>query len=80
MRGGWVGRLCGKGFPGGTLYEPERESRPGIGFSSECNAATIVTATEEIDVPEMTKSEMAQRVLDAALKLRAANRSEVASR
>jgi phosphopantothenoylcysteine decarboxylase / phosphopantothenate---cysteine ligase len=47
-------------------------SQPGIGFGSERNAATIVTASEEFDLPEMTKFEMAQRVLEIALKLRAA--------
>ena len=55
-------------------------SRPGIGFGSERNAATILTAAEEIEIPEMTKRDMAQRVLDVALKLRASKTSEVASR
>jgi phosphopantothenoylcysteine decarboxylase/phosphopantothenate--cysteine ligase len=54
-------------------------SRPGIGFGSERNAATIITATEEIEVPEMTKLEMAQRVIDAALKLRVTLKTEVAT-
>lgn len=47
-------------------------SQPGIGFGSERNAATVVTASEEIEVPEMSKFDMAQRVLEIALKLRAA--------
>jgi phosphopantothenoylcysteine decarboxylase/phosphopantothenate--cysteine ligase len=47
-------------------------SQPGIGFGSERNAATIVTASEEFEIPEMTKFDMAQRVLEIALKLRAA--------
>ncbi|WP_041856958.1 bifunctional phosphopantothenoylcysteine decarboxylase/phosphopantothenate--cysteine ligase CoaBC [Candidatus Korobacter versatilis] len=55
-------------------------SRVGLGFSSDRNAATIVTASEEIEIPEMTKLEMAQRVLDLAVKLRASIRSEVTSR
>jgi phosphopantothenoylcysteine decarboxylase/phosphopantothenate--cysteine ligase len=55
-------------------------SKSGIGFGSERNAATILTSSEEIEVPEMTKREMAGRVLDVALKLRAAKTSEVASR
>ena len=55
-------------------------SQPGIGFGSERNAATIITAHEEIAIPEMTKFDMAQRVLDAAVKLRTALKSEVASR
>ncbi|HEY3929234.1 MAG TPA: bifunctional phosphopantothenoylcysteine decarboxylase/phosphopantothenate--cysteine ligase CoaBC [Candidatus Koribacter sp.] len=55
-------------------------SRAGIGFGSERNAATIVTATEEIEIPEMTKAEMAQRVLEVAVKLRTSKKSEVAHR
>ncbi len=47
-------------------------SQPGIGFGSGRNAATIVTATQEIEIPEMPKLEMAQRVLEIALALRAA--------
>jgi phosphopantothenoylcysteine decarboxylase/phosphopantothenate--cysteine ligase len=55
-------------------------SQPGIGFGSERNAATIITAFEEIDLPEMPKSKLAQRVLETAIKLRAARASEVAPR
>lgn len=55
-------------------------SQAGIGFGSERNAATILTASEEVEIPEMTKRDMAQRVLDVALKLRASKTSEVASR
>ncbi len=47
-------------------------SRPGIGFGSERNAGEIITATESISIPEMTKQEMAGRILDAIVKLRAA--------
>ncbi len=45
-------------------------SRSGIGFDSERNAVTILTASETIDVPETTKREVAQRVLDQAVKLK----------
>jgi phosphopantothenoylcysteine decarboxylase/phosphopantothenate--cysteine ligase len=45
-------------------------SKPGIGFDSERNAVTILTATETITVPETTKWEVAQRVLDQAVKLK----------
>ena len=55
-------------------------SQPGIGFGSERNAATIITATEQIELPEMSKTEMAQRVLETALKLRVARTAEVSSR
>jgi phosphopantothenoylcysteine decarboxylase/phosphopantothenate--cysteine ligase len=44
-------------------------SQPGIGFDSERNAVTILTASETISVPETTKWEVAQRVLDQAVKL-----------
>ena len=55
-------------------------SQAGIGFGSDRNAATIITANDEIEIPEMTKFEMAQRILETALKLRATLKSEVASR
>ncbi len=45
-------------------------SRPGIGFDSDRNAVTIITHDEVIDVPETSKWEVAQRVLDQAVKLR----------
>ena len=45
-------------------------SKPGIGFDSERNAVTILTASETIDVPETTKWEVAQRVLDQAVRLK----------
>jgi phosphopantothenoylcysteine decarboxylase/phosphopantothenate--cysteine ligase len=45
-------------------------SREGVGFDSERNAVTILTASEEIGVPESSKWEVAQRVLDCAVKLK----------
>jgi len=45
-------------------------SKPGIGFDSERNAVTILTASETVDVPETTKWEVAQRVLDQAVRLK----------
>jgi phosphopantothenoylcysteine decarboxylase/phosphopantothenate--cysteine ligase len=47
-------------------------SRPGIGFDSDSNAATFVTAADAIEIPEMTKREMADRILDQVAALRAA--------
>jgi len=44
-------------------------SQPGIGFDSERNAVTILTETEAIEVPEMTKWEVAHRVLDTVVAL-----------
>jgi phosphopantothenoylcysteine decarboxylase/phosphopantothenate--cysteine ligase len=45
-------------------------SQPGIGFDSERNAVSIITQDEVEDVPEMSKWEVAHRVLDAVVHLR----------
>lgn len=45
-------------------------SRPGIGFDSERNAVTIIMHDEVIEVPETSKWEVAQRVLDQVVRLR----------
>ncbi len=45
-------------------------SREGVGFDTDRNAVTIITHTEVIDVPETTKWEVAQRVLDQIVQLR----------
>jgi phosphopantothenoylcysteine decarboxylase/phosphopantothenate--cysteine ligase len=45
-------------------------SREGVGFDSDRNAVTILTPSETIQVPETSKWEVAQRVLDQALKLK----------
>jgi phosphopantothenoylcysteine decarboxylase/phosphopantothenate--cysteine ligase len=45
-------------------------SREGIGFDSDRNAVTILTHDELVEVPETTKWEVAQRVLDQVVKLR----------
>jgi phosphopantothenoylcysteine decarboxylase/phosphopantothenate--cysteine ligase len=45
-------------------------SREGIGFDSDRNAVTIITHDEVVDVPETTKWEVAERVLDQVVKLR----------
>ncbi len=45
-------------------------ARPGIGFDSERNAVTIITHEEVIEVPETSKLEVAQRVLDQVIRLR----------
>jgi phosphopantothenoylcysteine decarboxylase / phosphopantothenate---cysteine ligase len=43
-------------------------SQPGIGFDSERNAVTILTRSGTENVPEMSKWEVAHRVLDAVVK------------
>ena len=45
-------------------------SREGVGFDSERNAVTIITRDEVVEIPETTKWEVAQRVLDQVVKLR----------
>ncbi len=45
-------------------------ARPGIGFDSERNAVTIITHHDVIEVPETSKWEVAQRVLDQVVRLR----------
>jgi phosphopantothenoylcysteine decarboxylase/phosphopantothenate--cysteine ligase len=52
-------------------------SREGIGFDSERNAVTIITHSEVVEVPEMTKWDVAQRVLDQVIKLRAAVKAPI---
>jgi phosphopantothenoylcysteine decarboxylase/phosphopantothenate--cysteine ligase len=44
-------------------------SREGVGFDSDRNAVTIITREEVVEVPETTKWEVAQRVLDQIVKL-----------
>jgi phosphopantothenoylcysteine decarboxylase/phosphopantothenate--cysteine ligase len=45
-------------------------SRAGIGFDSERNAVTIISQSEVVEVPETSKWEVAQRVLDQVVRLR----------
>jgi phosphopantothenoylcysteine decarboxylase / phosphopantothenate---cysteine ligase len=45
-------------------------SKQGIGFDSERNAVTILTISDAISVPETSKWEVAQRVLDCAVQLK----------
>src|SRR5271165_497750 len=53
-------------------------SREGVGFDSDRNAVTIISQDEVIEIPETSKLEVAQRVLDQIVKLR--KRSAVTSR
>ena len=45
-------------------------SREGVGFDSDRNAVTIITQSDVVEVPETTKWEVAQRVLDQVARLR----------
>ena len=49
-------------------------SREGVGFDSDRNAVTIISHDEVVEVPETSKWEVAQRVLDHVVKLRKRNR------
>jgi phosphopantothenoylcysteine decarboxylase/phosphopantothenate--cysteine ligase len=45
-------------------------SRPGLGFESDNNAATFLTPRTSIELPAMTKHELASRILDEVIALR----------
>jgi phosphopantothenoylcysteine decarboxylase/phosphopantothenate--cysteine ligase len=45
-------------------------SREGVGFDSDRNAVTIIARDQVVEVPETTKWEVAQRVLDQVVTLR----------
>ena len=49
-------------------------SQPGIGFDSDNNAVTILTSEEVIEIPKVEKTEVAQRILDVALKVKKSER------
>ena len=52
-------------------------SHEGVGFDSDRNAVTIITGDEVVDVPETTKWEVAQRVLDELVRLRQQRKTAV---
>ena len=52
-------------------------SREGVGFDSDRNAVTIITRDEVVEVPETTKWQVAQRVLDQVVRLRHTRKSPV---
>jgi len=54
-------------------------SREGVGFDSDRNAVTIITCEEVVEVPETTKWEVAQRVLDQVVHLRQMRKSTASS-
>jgi phosphopantothenoylcysteine decarboxylase/phosphopantothenate--cysteine ligase len=52
-------------------------SRDGVGFDSDRNAVTIITQSEVVEIPETTKWEVAQRVLDQVVRLRRVHHTTV---
>ena len=45
-------------------------SREGVGFDSDRNAVTFLTLDRAIELPELTKRELADKILDEILTLR----------
>lgn len=70
-------KLVSKGLDAVVLNDV---SQPGIGFDSERNAVTIITTTDHIGVPESTKAEVAERILDLVHTLRAAQAQTAAAK
>jgi phosphopantothenoylcysteine decarboxylase/phosphopantothenate--cysteine ligase len=52
-------------------------SHEGVGFDSDRNAVTVITRDEVVEIPETTKWEVAQRVLDRIVKLRRQRKAPV---
>jgi phosphopantothenoylcysteine decarboxylase / phosphopantothenate---cysteine ligase len=67
-------KLAAKNLDGIVVNDVSRE---GVGFDSERNQVTIITHDEVVEVPETTKWEVAQRVLDQVIHLRERRRSAV---
>ena len=45
-------------------------TKTGAGFNTDTNIATVISRENQIDLPLMSKSEMAERILDEIVKLR----------
>jgi len=67
-------KLVGKNLDAIVVNDVSRE---GVGFDSDRNAVTIISRDEVVEVPETTKWEVAQRVLDQVVKLRQHRKSPV---
>ncbi len=66
------GKLKRKGVDAIVLNDV---SQPGLGFGSDRNAGCILTADETRTIPEMSKQEMAEYILDAVVRLRAGQKT-----
>ena len=60
-------KLMRKGADGIVLNDVSRE---GIGFDSDRNAVTFLTPTTAVELPEMSKRDLADRILEEILGLR----------
>ncbi|MGC1372166.1 MAG: bifunctional phosphopantothenoylcysteine decarboxylase/phosphopantothenate--cysteine ligase CoaBC [Candidatus Sulfotelmatobacter sp.] len=67
-------KLASKNLDGIVVNDVSRE---GVGFDSERNQVTIITHDEVVEVPETTKWEVAQRVLDQVVRIRDRRKSSV---
>jgi phosphopantothenoylcysteine decarboxylase/phosphopantothenate--cysteine ligase len=67
-------KLLSKSLDGIVVNDVSRE---GVGFDSDRNAVTIITREDVVEVPETTKWEVAQRVLDQVVRLRQHRKSAV---
>ena len=67
-------KLVGKNLDAIVVNDVSRE---GVGFDSDRNAVTIITQGEVVEVPETTKWEVAQRVLDQVARLRQGRKSPI---
>jgi len=45
-------------------------TKAGAGFNTDTNIATIITKSGEVELPLMSKREMADRILDEIVNLR----------
>ncbi|HUR98291.1 MAG TPA: phosphopantothenoylcysteine decarboxylase, partial [Pyrinomonadaceae bacterium] len=45
-------------------------TKAGAGFNTDTNIATILTRSDELELPLMPKRELAERILDEVLKIR----------
>jgi len=53
-------------------------SKPGIGFDSDANAVTILTRDHQIEVPQASKSEVAEHILKFTAELKKNPRLSIA--
>jgi phosphopantothenoylcysteine decarboxylase/phosphopantothenate--cysteine ligase len=67
-------KLVGKNLDAIVVNDVSRE---GVGFDSDRNAVAIITRDEVVEVPETTKWEVAQRVLDQVVRLRQHRKASV---
>ncbi len=65
-------KLASKNLDGIVVNDVSRE---GVGFDSDRNQVTIITHDQVVEVPETTKWEVAQRVLDQVVRIRERRKS-----